>query len=382
MIVFKNYFRILKSNKNVIIMYIIILLLFTSFSTKSSNPSEQFKASKPDILIINKDSKSLIVDNFKNYIKNNANISNIKTTKTAIDDALFYQDVDAVIYIYKGYTKDYLNNKEKKLDIKLGTDANASYAKMLIERYFKIADITNNNINDTSNIINTINYSLSTNSTIKLDSKVDTDSLDIASYYYSFANYSMLAVCIFIIAIVMNTFNKENIKKRNIVSSKGITQITKQLYLGNFVFAVLVWLFVVIASFFIVGDIMFTLNGLCLIINSFFFMTVALGIGFLIGNILKSKNAINGIMNIIALGSSFLCGCFIPISFLPDSVIKFSKILPSYWYVTNNNLIKSIEVFNFNSLEPVIINMLIMIIYAVLFFIITSLVVKMKVKDN
>jgi ABC-2 type transport system permease protein len=148
------------------------------------------------------------------------------------------------------------------------------------------------------------------------------------------------------------------------------------------VFAMSVWLFVVITSFFIVGKIMFTTNGLFLILNSFIFTISALGIGFLIGTILKSKNAINGIMNVIALGSSFLCGCFVPVEFMPSSVVNFSKILPSYWYVQNNNFIKTVEVFDYSSVRTILINMTVVLGFALIFFIVTNVIIKLKVKQS
>lgn len=382
MIVFKNYFKILVANKGVIIMYIALLLLFTVFSTTSGNTSNQFKASKPNIAIINNDNDSIIVNNFIDYVKENANLVEMENEEDAIDDALFYEQIDAVLFIYDGYNNDYLNNNEQNLDIKYGISANSSYAKMLIEKYLKISNITNDNITDQSSIINTINYSLSKSTTIELNNTIDTDSLDIASFYFNFANYSILAVCIYIIAIIMNTFNKDNIKKRNLISSKKLSSITRELYLGNMVFTILVWLFVVITSFFVVGKVMFTINGLFLIINSFVFMISALGIGFLIGTILKSKNAINGIMNVIALGSSFLCGCFVPVEFMPSSVVNFSKILPTYWYVQNNNFIKTVEVFNYSSISTILINMAVILGFALLLFIFTNVIIKLKVKQN
>jgi ABC-2 type transport system permease protein len=382
MTVFKNYFRVLVANRRVIIMYIAILLVFTSFNSTSSSTSSQFKASKPDIAIINKDSNSLVTKNFTSYIKDNAHIVNISDDKDAIDDALFYGDISAVVYIYRGYTDDYLNNQEKNLDIKLGISSYSSYAKMLVERYFKVADIANDNIKEPSKIMNTINYSLTKNTSVELDSTIDTDSLEVASMFFNFANYTILAVCIYIIAIIMNTFNKDTIRKRNLVSSKKITSITKELYLGNFVFTLFVWLFIIVTSLFIVGDAMFTKNGLLFIINSFVFMISALGIGFLIGTLLQKKNAINGIMNVVALGSSFLCGCFVPIEFMPDAVVKFSKILPTYWYVQNNTIIKTVETINFNTMMPIFINMIILLGFALMLFIITNIIIKLKVKNN
>ena len=45
------------------------------------------------------------------------------------------------------------------------------------------------------------------------------------------------------------------------------------------------------------------------------------------------------INNILTLGMSFLCGIFIPQQMLGKGVLAFSKFLPLYWYIKNNDLI-------------------------------------------
>ena len=75
---------------------------------------------------------------------------------------------------------------------------------------------------------------------------------------------------------------------------------------------------------------MFTTHGLMYLINSFVFTICAITIAFLIGTLINNKNAINGIVNVVALGSCFLCGAFVPMDWLPDAVLKIAHVLPSY----------------------------------------------------
>lgn len=125
---------------------------------------------------------------------------------------------------------------------------------------------------------------------------------------------------------------------------------------------------------------MFTLNGLMYIINLFVFTMCALSIAFLIGNLVSNKNAINGIVNVIALGSSFLCGAFVPAEFLPDTVLKIAHILPTYYYINNNEVISKLETFSLDTLKPMFINIAIMIIFIIIFIVITNVVSKRKSK--
>ena len=109
-------------------------------------------------------------------------------------------------------------------------------------------------------------------------------------------------------------------------------------------------------------------------------MIVALSLAFLIGNIVNSKTAINGIINVVALGSSFLCGAFVPMEWLPKYVLSISHILPSYWYIKTNELIKTMEVISLKNLEPLIVNEIVLFLFMVIFIVITNIISKKKRK--
>ncbi|HHW69575.1 MAG TPA: ABC transporter permease [Tenericutes bacterium] len=190
----------------------------------------------------------------------------------------------------------------------------------------------------------------------------------------------MLSICIYVISIIMLTFNKEGIKKRNNISSTSIKRMNLELYLGNLVFVLCIFVLINIIAYFLLGDELLTKNGIIFIVNSFVFSICALSIGFLVSKFCTNKESISGVVNIIGLGSSFLCGSFVPLSYLPAYVKSIAKVLPSYWFNYNNDLIANITVFNFNSLRPIIFNMLIILLFALVFFIISIIYSKRKVK--
>lgn len=125
---------------------------------------------------------------------------------------------------------------------------------------------------------------------------------------------------------------------------------------------------------------MFSLNGIIYILNLFVFTICALSIAFLIGNLVNNKNAINGIVNVVALGSSFLCGAFVPAQFLPDTVLKIAHILPTYYYINNNEIISKFETLSIDNIKPIAINILIMFIFTIAFVVITNIISKKKSK--
>lgn len=380
MTVFKAFLKVLNASKAPIIMYTVILIFFGGFNLKSNDKSTNFVASKPDILIINHDSEEGITSSLIDYITKNSNIVDIKDNENAINDALFYRDVNYIIYIPSNFRKDLLNGKNPQIEVKSTGDYQASLAEMMLEKYLKLANIYIDTYHDEEKIIESINNTLKNETEIMTTSNLDTTSLDKMSAYYNFANYSILAGCVYVICLILSSFKDEKISKRTIISSMNYKKYNRKLLLSNSLFAIVMWLFYVILSFILIGNAMFTIHGLMYIINSFIFTICALTIAFLIANIVSNKNAINGIVNVVALGSSFLCGAFVPMEWLPEQVLTIAHILPSYWYIKTNEVLKVTEVFNIDTLKPILTNMFVIIIFTSLFIVITNIISSKKRK--
>ncbi len=372
MIVFKTFLKVVNKCKIPIILYTVILVFFSGFNTVTNDNSTSFVATKPDILIINQDEEEGITKNLIGYIGKNSNIKTIENEKEKIEDALFYRDVNYIIYIPKNFRKDFLNFKNPTIEIKSTGDYQASLAELLLERYLKVANSYHTIIEDEDALLEKIDDTLEVETKVEITSKLDTSALDKATMYYNFTNYCILAGSIYVICLVLSTFKEEKIRKRTIVSSMSHKKHNRYLLYSNGLFALVLWLFYVVLSFLVVGDIMFSMHGLFYILNSFLFMVCALTIAFLIGNFLIDKNAINGLVNVIALGSSFLCGAFVPPEYLPDTVLKIAHVLPSYWFINTNQTIKEIEVFNVDSIRPIIINFSILLLFSIIFILITN----------
>lgn len=380
MIVFKTFLKVLNKNKFIVILYSAILIFFGAFNMQTSDSSQSFVSSKPDILIVNQDEDKGITHNLIEYMEKNSKKIKVEEEEDAINDALFYRDINYVIYIPAHYREDFLEGKNPQIDIKSTGDYQASLAEMILERYLNVASTYQEVIDSEEELVKKINDTLSKKVEIEVTSKLDISNLQKASYYYSFANYSILAGCVYIICLVLASFLDTNVKKRTVISSMKEKEFNQKLLLSNGLFAFLLWLLYVVTSFFLVGDIMFTTHGVIYIINSFLFSFCALTLAFLIGNLIHNKNAVNGIVNVVALGSSFLCGAFVPAEYLPDFVLKIAHILPSYYYINSNELIKQIEVINLDTMKPVIINMIILLFFSILFTILTNFVSRKKRK--
>ena len=125
---------------------------------------------------------------------------------------------------------------------------------------------------------------------------------------------------------------------------------------------------------------MFTSHGIIYMINSLIFTICATTLAFLIGTIVTKKEAISGIVNVVALGSSFLCGAFVPVEYLPKTVLNIAHILPTYWYIQNNEITRTLEKINIETLKPVFTNWIVILLFIVVFIIIANIISKRKQK--
>ena len=382
MTVFKTFFRIVNNLKPTIILYTALLIIFGAVNMKTSDNNINFVNSKPDILIINQDVNKGLTKNLIDYMKKNSNIVKVENNEEKINDALFYREVSYVIYIPKDYRKNVLLGKNPKLDIKKTDEYDAHLSEMMLKRYIKLQNIYNKEAGSEDELITLINDNINDDVNIKITSKVDTSKTYNIAYYFNFASYSILAIIIYIVCLVLCSFKEESISKRINISSINYKSHNNKILLASIVFSSIVWLLFVIIGVTIVGDIMFSIRGLISIINSFIFTFCALTLSILISSLTNNKNAISGIVNVIALGSAFLCGAFVPAEYLPSSVLNFAHILPAYYYINSNDLLKNIDVINISSMQPIIINMVIIIIFSILFIILNNVVTRKKRKSN
>lgn len=378
MTVFSTILKILNKLKGMLILYTVMLVSITAINQTSGNKVTNFEESKPDMLIVNNDSKNDITDGFAYYIKKHANIKDIDTSnQDKINDAIFYRDVNFVIYIPENFGKNLKEGKEPSLKYKETGDEYAAYSRMLVEKYIKTVK-TYKDYYSGRQLIEKVNNIVENDTKVQVKSSLDTSKMSTMTAYFNFLNYALLAGCVYCITMILASLKQENVRKRTIVSSFNYRKYNRIVLFSNAIVIVAMWILYMILSLILFKDTMFTANGLAFVLNSLVFALCGLSIGFLIGNITTNKAAIGGIVNVVALGTSFLCGCFVPFEYMPDYVLKIAHVLPTYYFVANNQLIKTIESFNIDTLKPIFINVGVVLAFTVVFVILSNYISKKK----
>ena len=144
------------------------------------------------------------------------------------------------------------------------------------------------------------------------------------------------------------------------------------------IYGLIVWILYCLIALILFGKNILTITGLLFALNALVFTFSVLTLALLISSLTSNKNAINGIMNVLSLGSAFLCGAFIPTEWLPETVVKISHIFPAYWFVNSNDIFASLETISIETLKPVLINTGVILIFSIVFIILNNIITKKK----
>ncbi len=359
MTVFNAFLKVVKKNIITIIIYTLIVIVFAAANMQTDNGPTGFISEKPDIMIINNDQGSALSKNFEKYLRENTNIVDIHGSDEDIADALFYRDITCIVTIPENFGKCVISGNTPEVEIRTCGNDFAAFSEMIISQYLRIQNSCAKRIQDESKLIETINSSPNKKAEVNITTKLDTSVMSKSKTYFNFAAYSMMSCILFIVCLVLSSFNELSVRKRTIVSSMNYKKYGFDLFLSSFSYAFAVWVFFMLLSLIMVGKSMISLRGAAFMLNAFVFTLSALALAYMLSCLLFKKNAITGIVNVLTLGFSFLCGVFVPAEFLPSWVLSIARVMPTYWYIQNNELIGTSEHLS-GDVRSLLINFLVM----------------------
>ena len=386
--VYKAFYKVILKNLNQIMIYVVVFIsLAVGLANANTNSVDtNFTETKVKIAFINYDTNSTLVEGLKNYLSKNTSIMNIPEDTQKLQDALFFREVEYIVKVPKGFTEGILSGKAIQLEkTTVPGSTSGIYIDSIINKYLNTAKTYTSNMENLSDdkLLSYVENDLAQKTEVRLNNSVDEVSKnEKTAVYFNYLAYSLFAILILGVCSVMIVFNNTDLKKRNLCTPVKLKNMNFQLILANLSYAVLAWFAMIVTSFFMYGSYMFTGRGLLFLLNSFVFTFAALSISFLIGNIIKSKNAMSAASNVVSLGTCFISGVFVPQDFLGKSVLTLASFTPNYWYVKSNDSIASLVNFNMENLAPIFLNMLIVIGFAVAVLTVTLVVIKQKRMSN
>lgn len=403
MIVFKTFWRIMKQYWWIVFLYVTILTSL-SIINLSAAPVTDFVDTKPEITIINQgptdSSTKPYTKNFLDYLSKNTKIINLTETETT--DALFYQEISMVLYLPEDLESKILAGEKIILDYRTSGNYTAELSKNLIQRYFELqrteildsqelpaeSHPSDKNFStlpldpskNSDKIISSLNQRLDQSPTVRLASKNATNLSKIAAFF-NFASYTIMAIILYVTCFINASFNKSSVKKRTMASSLHLKKYNFSLLLANSIFAFSVFVLLTTLSFFVLGNIVLTPFFVFEILNILLYTLAALTLAELVSTFNLSRDAVSGVVNLLSLAPAFLSGAFVPTYFLPSFVLTIAHIFPTYWLIDTNNKITTMTEFNFSSFLTILPNLLVLVLFSII-FIVANLVLSKKKRIN
>jgi ABC-2 type transport system permease protein len=361
MTVFKNYLKLFKTQIKIIIIYLVIFGGFAVMLTQ--NKSSEYQALDQRIGVVDKanteESKLFI-----KYLKNFGKITTDHKDNKKLDLNVYYRALDFAIVIPEDFN---LNSKLKTISIE--QSFSTLYLSEVINNYFNLTKQYKASGVEESKILDLVIETSKEKSNVHMLQK-NSSLIDDARYFFNYINYIIISLSLSIVGMIMFSFKKIELNKRNMASPYGIKRINGELFIGNIVAGTIIWLVNIGLCYALFSEVFFHEKVLLMLLNSYIFTIMIISFSLLISSLIKKKNALPGITNVVALGSSFLCGAFIPQEILGESVLSFSRVLPSYWYISANN--------NIANNKPILLNIIILLGFTLLFYVINLIVTKKR----
>ena len=383
--VFKAFFITLKRELvSVFIYFMIFLALSLLLSGNGKKQTEVvYNDAKVKTAVFDRDN-TVLSRSLYDYLDKTQELVTIKDDKDSITDELFYRNVEYVLIIKEGFEENIKSGKFEDVveNVKVPDSVSGTLLDDKINQYlsalsayiaggFSTGEAAAKAL-DTADITAQVTL-------LKVEGKETEKSR--AFYYYTYIPYVLIYMLISALGSILLTFRKKDLSWRIKCSALSESGRNAALISASLLFGLACWAVFIVLSLFIYQEDMTGVKGVLFIINSLVFLFIAMSLTYLISFVVKTSNALDMVSNIIGLGLSFLGGIFVPLEFMSSSVLRFSKFLPTYWYVITN---QTIETFN-NSKEQyntIIRNLGIEAVFALIIFVAAIGLQRFRVLDR
>lgn len=354
MTVFKGYVIIIKRNLGYMALYtgifLGIMLMMFGFSSRGSTANSMYNSSRLIIAVIDEDnsafSRGMIA-----CLNQNHDVETEISDRNELVERMYYEELDYVLQIPRDAEELLLEGNAAFQVTKRPGDGmyRGLYADMQIESYLNTYRIYRGIGMEEEQAVEKALKVMEREASVEIrDASGHGEETALYHFYYRYLPFAVLYAFCYMIPFILQAFNRKEIVRR--MSSSGVTYVQQGLQgiLALGILCVVYYLLLMLLSVILYGSELlqdthfgyYMLNAACIIL-------VAASIAYLIGNLVKSDLAINGIANVTALSMCFLCGTFVDMDIMGKGVKIAAQFFPVYWYENSNKLL-----YEFQALSP------------------------------
>ncbi|MBS4980766.1 MAG: ABC transporter permease [Lachnospiraceae bacterium] len=340
MTVFRGYLLIIKRNWGFIFVYTALFLLTMLIIQGETQKKEEkeFQRSRLKIAVVDEDG-GMLAEGLTDYLSTMHDISEIGKEDGTLLEAIYYGDISSVVRIPEGV--------EEKWEVqltKIPGYAESDYLKEQMNLFLNQVRFCTENGYSMQEAFALVRQPPEQQSVKLLNVNGNQGRWEPYYYIFRFLPYLSIAVLCLILSIPMNAYRKKEIRQRLQCSAVSLRRQSGEAMLAFLVVGGIFWAAMIgVAAAFSKNSLWESPHVAYLAGNSLLMVLTSLAMAFLIGAVAESEKVINIIVNVTALAVSFLGGVFTPTSILDAGILKFSRLLPVYWYEEVNNLLAGFQ---------------------------------------
>ena len=345
MTVFKGFLLLLKREAKSVSLYLIIFIamaIVVQFSIGDNQPTAVFKSTVTRIAIEDQDhsalSKSLV-----NYLEKTQSVKSDLDIRTPdkIQENLYYSNVYSVIKIPKGFETAYFD-KQTPLTLINKPGFEATYVTNQVNNFLTSVKILHESGDTVTQAAQKVQGYDKQKSQVTLIAKNKSGGeMPFHNYLFQYLPYILISMTSYTLGIILVIYADPDKKRRLLGAPVSYRSMNLQLLLGAGIIGAGLWLIcaLVLPTILSAKTFLADPNLPYYLVNVALMILVSLALSYLMSKFIQRSNIISSVTNVIALGMSFLCGVFVPLSMLSPALKKFTQFLPVYWYEATNNLI-------------------------------------------
>lgn len=379
MTVYKGYMKILKQNKGLILLYLIIFFSVTMmFQAVAKNDIPgNYQAESVKIGIVDSDGGPL-ARGLISYLEHFHKVTLLADDTAAMQEKLFYRDIEYIVRIPSDFFDTCMADGQKLSVTKVPGSYTSFYVDQQINNFlnnartYYAAGFSEEEVSEASKTPSTVAVNL-------LDTNGTAGAIPNFVYYFRYIPYLFLSVLCYVMGNILAAFRRGDLPKRMQASAVSMHRQNTESLLAAATIAIVLWAITIIASLFFYHDTLINHGGfIYFLLNSFMMLLVALTISYLVGLITTNSNMLSGIVNVISLGMCFLCGTFVPLEYMNSGVKTTAQFLPVYWYEKTNDLLAQFGSITGDVRIEVLQGLGIQLVFAVAFVCIAMAIYKRK----
>lgn len=376
MAVFKAYMKIARKNIWMILLYLgiffCVTILFQRFVPEGA---EGYTAESVPVGIVDEDGGEA-AESLINYIGRTNETILLEDDRESLQEDLFYRNVGYIVRIPEGFMEKCILGEEKIEAVTVPGTYAGYYVDQQVNSYmvyarsYAAAGFTETEIASAMAHRDKAEVTL-------VDFSGNAGQVPAYTFYYRYLPYLLLSVLGYVMGYILMGFRRGSLPQRMRASAVPERRQSVEGLAASLVIALALWGIGVAASVVMYGQDIYESGKLIwYLLNSLAMLLTALSLSYLVGTLVKSSNALSGIVNIISLGMCFVCGVFVEISYLSAGVRKAAQFLPVYWYETVNTLLTDHGTVAGSTRTAVLSGIGIQIIFAIAFVCVTLAVAK------